>query len=243
MTELKKIRKYLQQRSQKTWFEIRLMNTFDIFLKQALTVAEEWSSYQESGAYRPRNTYCHGDYQYHNILRKGEDWFLINFDGNTGYNDGFYYEGWEGHYELVKLNLRNPAVVDYLLECVKFWVDAFDIDGLRLDVAYSLDHDFMRRLRAFCESIKPGFALIGEVLFGDYNIIVNDQMLHSCTNYECYKGIFSSLNDMNFFEMAISRALSDNPSEKKENIQVIYVPKNEEIKKEKPKRKKEDARS
>ena len=133
-----------------------------------------------------------------------KDWFCINFDGNTGYNDSFYYEGWEGHYELVKLNLRNPAVVDYLLECVKFWVDEFDIDGLRLDVAYSLDHDFMRRLRSFCQSIKPDFALIGEVLFGDYNIIVNDQMLHSCTNYECYKGIFSSLNDMNFFEIGYS---------------------------------------
>lgn len=133
-----------------------------------------------------------------------KDWFYINFDGNTGYNDGFYYEGWEGHYELVKLNLRNPTVVDYLLECVKYWVDEFDIDGLRLDVAYSLDHDFMRHLRSFCESIKPGFALIGEVLFGDYNLIVNDQMLHSCTNYECYKGIFSSLNDMNFFEIGYS---------------------------------------
>jgi len=94
--------------------------------------------------------------------------------------------------------------VDYLLECVKGWVDEFDIDGLRLDVAYSLDHDFMRKLRSFCESIKPGFALIGEVLFGDYNLIVNDQMLHSCTNYECYKGIFSSLNDMNFFEIGYS---------------------------------------
>lgn len=133
-----------------------------------------------------------------------KDWFCINFDGNTGYNDGFYYEGWEGHYELVKLNLRNPAVVDYLLECVKYWIDEFDIDGLRLDVAYSLDHDFMKRLRSFCQSIKPDFALIGEVLFGDYNIIVNDQMLHSCTNYECYKGIFSSLNDMNFFEIGYS---------------------------------------
>lgn len=133
-----------------------------------------------------------------------KDWFCINFDGNTAYDDGFYYEGWEGHYELVKLNLRNPAVVDYLLECVKFWIDEFDIDGLRLDVAYSLDHDFLRRLRSFCQSLKPDFALIGEVLFGDYNLIVNDQMLHSCTNYECYKGIFSSLNDMNFFEIGYS---------------------------------------
>ena len=66
-----------------------------------------------------------------------KDWFHINFDGNSNYNDGFWYEGWEGHFELVKLNLQNPAVADYLLECVKYWVDTFDIDGLRLDVAYS----------------------------------------------------------------------------------------------------------
>ena len=45
-----------------------------------------------------------------------KDWFHINFGGNSGYNDGFWYEGWEGHFELVKLNLQNPAVVDYLLD-------------------------------------------------------------------------------------------------------------------------------
>ena len=133
-----------------------------------------------------------------------KDWFCINFDGNSGYDDGFWYEGWEGHYELVKLNLQNPAVVDYLLECVKMWIEEFGIDGLRLDVAYSLDHNFMKRLRRYCEEIRPGFALIGEVLFGDYNLIVNDEMLHSCTNYECYKGLYSSFNSMNMFEIAHS---------------------------------------
>ena len=133
-----------------------------------------------------------------------KDWFHISFDGNSTYNDGFWYEGWEGHYELVKLNLQNPAVVDYLLSCVKMWIDEFGIDGLRLDVAYCLDHDFIRKLRVYCEELKPGFALIGEVLFGDYNLIVNDEMLHSCTNYECYKGIYSSFNSMNMFEIAHS---------------------------------------
>ena len=101
-----------------------------------------------------------------------KDWFYINFDGDSCYQDGFWYEGWEGHFELVKLNLQNPAVTDYLLDCVRFWIETFDIDGLRLDVAYSLDHNFMRRLRSFCEEQKPGFVLIGEVLFGDYNLIV-----------------------------------------------------------------------
>ena len=133
-----------------------------------------------------------------------KDWFYLNFDGDSTYQDGFWYEGWEGHFELVKLNLQNPAVVDYLLNCVKQWIEVFDIDGLRLDVAYSLDHNFMRKLRSFCQALKPDFALIGEVLFGDYNLIVNDDMLHSCTNYECYKGLFSSLNDMNLFEIAHS---------------------------------------
>lgn len=78
-----------------------------------------------------------------------KNWFHISFDGNSCYDDGFWYEGWEGHYELVKLNLQNSTVTDYLLDCVRGWIEEFDIDGLRLDVAYSLDHNFMRSLPTF----------------------------------------------------------------------------------------------
>ena len=133
-----------------------------------------------------------------------KDWFHISFDGNSNYNDGFWYEGWEGHFELVKLNLRNPAVVDYLLDTVRLWVEWFDIDGLRLDVAYCLDKDFLRRLRQFCDGLKPEFFLVGETLHGDYNQWVGDSLLHSCTNYECYKGLYSSFNSMNLFEIVHS---------------------------------------
>lgn len=133
-----------------------------------------------------------------------KDWFNINFDGNSNYNDGFWYEGWEGYYNLVKLNLRNEQVMAYLFESIKMWVDEFDIDGLRLDVAYCLDHDFMRRLREFSKGLKEDFFLLGEMLHGDYNVIVNDGMLHSATNYECYKGLYSSFNSMNMFEIAHS---------------------------------------
>lgn len=133
-----------------------------------------------------------------------KDWFNLNFDGNSSYNDGFWYEGWEGYYNLVKLNLRNDNVVNYLLDCIKSWVEEFDIDGLRLDVAYLLDHNFIRRLRAFSKDLKEDFFLLGEMLHGDYNTIVNDDMLHSATNYECYKGLYSSFNSMNMFEIAHS---------------------------------------
>ena len=133
-----------------------------------------------------------------------KDWFHINFDGNSNYNDGFWYEGWEGHYELVKLNLKNPAVVQHIFDCIRLWVEEFDIDGLRLDVAYCLDKDFIRQLRAFCNTVKPDFFLVGELLHGDYNQFVGDDMLHSCTNYECYKGLYSSMNSMNLFEITHS---------------------------------------
>ena len=133
-----------------------------------------------------------------------KDWFHINFDGNSNYNDGLWYEGWEGNYDLVKLNLRHEDVINHILDSVRGWVEEFDIDGLRLDVAYCLDHDFVRRLRAFTDGLKPDFYLLGEMLHGDYNQLVNDQMLHSATNYECYKGLFSSFNSMNMFEIVHS---------------------------------------
>lgn len=140
-----------------------------------------------------------------------KDWFYINWSGNSCYNDGFEYEGWEGHFELVKLNLQNPSVVDYLFSAIRMWVEEFGIDGLRLDVAYCLDTEFMKKLRNFCNTIKNDFLLLGEVLFGDYNRIVNSEMLHSCTNYECYKGLYSSFNDMNLFEIdySLNRQFSD----------------------------------
>ena len=131
-------------------------------------------------------------------------WFNINFNGNSHYNDGFYYEGWEGHYDLVKLNLYNPEVKNYLFTVVKTWIDEFDIDGIRLDVAYLLEKNFIRELRKKTDSFKKNFWLMGEMIHGDYNTIVSPEMLHSATNYELYKGLYSGHNDKNYFEIAYS---------------------------------------
>lgn len=133
-----------------------------------------------------------------------KDWFHISFDGNSSYNDGFWYEGWEGHYELVKLNLDNLQVKKYLLDRVGEWINNFGIDGLRLDVAYMLNRQFMRELNSFCMAKKSDFFLAGEMIHGNYKDIVCDGMLQSATNYECYKGIYSSFNSMNMFEIGYS---------------------------------------
>lgn len=133
------------------------------------------------------------------------NWFQnLNFGGRSPKGDPFWYEGWAGHYDLVKLNLQNDEVVNYLLDSVKFWIDEFDIDGLRLDAADCIDLEFFKKLRNVCKSKKPDFWLYGEITHGDYNRWANNELLDSVTNYECYKGIYSSHNDHNYFEIAHS---------------------------------------
>lgn len=94
--ELKKVRKFLQQKGQKTWFEITLGKHFDFFLNQALSITEEWKHYSQiarsedgaaascgaavQGTLSGSVAFCHGDYQYHNILRDNRGWFLVNFE-------------------------------------------------------------------------------------------------------------------------------------------------------------------
>ena len=149
-----------------------------------------------------------GFFAFQDLLKNREnspykDWFTnVNFGWNNNYNDGLSYEGWEGHNELVKLNLRNEEVIRHIFSAVEGWIKEFDIDGLRLDVAYSLDMDFVRRLRQFVDSKKDDFYLLGEMIHGDYNRLLDEQnMLHSVTNYQAYKGMWSSFNDRNLFEI------------------------------------------
>lgn len=150
---------------------------------------------REFGAFRDVREHKLGSYK--------KDWFHVR-EGNSCYNDGFYYEGWEGHYELVKLNLYNPDVKNYLKDVITGWKNEFGIDGLRLDVAYCLDLNFLKELHGHCKWLSEDFFLLGETLHGDYNKWMNPEMLDSVTNYECYKGLFSSFNDMNMFEIAHS---------------------------------------
>ncbi len=142
-----------------------------------------------------------------------KDWFHIDFGGNTDRNDGFWYEAWEGHNELVKLNLSHPDVVRHQFDAIRTWVEQFDIDGLRLDVAYCLPQHYLRRLREFTQTLKPDFVLMGETLHGDYKQWMSGAMCHSVTNYECYKGLWSSFNSMNLFEIAHSLARQFGPED------------------------------
>ena len=130
-------------------------------------------------------------------------WFQnLDFSRSSPYGDPFSYEGWAGHYDLVRLNLAHPDVRAHLFEAVRMWADEFEIDGLRLDAADQLAPDFVTALVRHCRSLKSDFWLMGEIVFGDYRRLVAPAMLDSATNYEIYKSLYSSHNDHNYFELA-----------------------------------------
>jgi glycosidase family protein len=131
-----------------------------------------------------------------------KDWFKnVHFGGNTDYNDGFYYESWDKHGTLANVNHQNAAVREYMLDAVRYWINEFDIDGIRLDAADVLDFTFMSELRGLTDTLKPDFWLMGEVIHGDYTRWMGDNMLHSVTNYWLHKALYSGHNDHNYFEI------------------------------------------
>lgn len=145
------------------------------------------------------------DVRQHGYASSYRDWFAnLNFEQHSPLGDPFNYEGWAGHYDLVKLNLSNEAVRAHLLDAVRFWIEHFDIDGLRLDAADVIAPAFFQVLREYCRNLKSDFWLMGEMVHGDYNRLANPYLLDSTTNYEVFKGLYSSHVDRNYFEIAYS---------------------------------------
>ena len=132
-----------------------------------------------------------------------KDWYCnVNFWGNNSFNDGFSYENWGGYDLLAKLNQHNPAVRDYICDVIRFWVSEFDIDGIRLDAADVMDFNYIKAFRHVANEVKPEFWLMGEVIHGNYSRWVNEETLHSVTNYMLHKALYSSHNEHNYFEVA-----------------------------------------
>lgn len=173
-----------------------------------------------------REFFAFRDLQQNRENSRYRDWYKgVNFGWNSPYNDGFGYEAWRNCFELVNLNLWNREVKDYLFDVIRFWISEFDIDGIRLDCADCLDFDFMKEMRWITTQIKPDFWLMGEVIHGDYARWANQDVLHSVTNYELHKGLYSGHNDHNYFEIAhtIRRQFDENGGIYKGRILYSFV--------------------
>ncbi|MUK00462.1 DUF3459 domain-containing protein [Vibrio cholerae] len=128
-------------------------------------------------------------------------WFTLDWPADAGPGVEPGYRDFEGHHHLVALNHEEPAVADFVVEVMDFWLQR-GADGLRLDAAYAVPSSFWADVTARVRSSHPQSYFVGEYIHGDYAADVSTGGLDSATQYELWKAIWSSLNDANFFELA-----------------------------------------
>lgn len=133
------------------------------------------------------------------VWEKGEqsryfDWFCINklpFEQKyASLHDGRFY-GFAFLDNMPKLNTNNPEVVDYCLTRCKYWVENWNIDGIRFDVGNEVSHSFLKTINAALKSIKPDLFLLGEIWHdsvqwlqgGEYDSIMNYPFFESMHNF------------------------------------------------------------
>ncbi len=73
--------------------------------------------------------------------------------------DGSY---WNGSGCGNELRTENPMVRRFLLESLKYWVEAYNVDGFRFDLMGLYDKETMREIVSSLKGIKPGIFIYGE---------------------------------------------------------------------------------
>ena len=129
--------------------------------------------------------------QWQDVLKHGEnsaykDWFHIQEFPVT--NDKLVnpkelpYHTFAFASYMPKLNTADPEVKDYLLSVATYWIEHFDIDAWRLDVANEVDHQFWRDFRKAVLSKKPDLYILGEVWHTSQPWLNGDEF-HAVMNY------------------------------------------------------------
>lgn len=121
------------------------------------------------------------------------DWFLINrwpfraYGKNSKAGNYYTFAFFDG---MPKLNTNNPKVINYIIKVLTSWINKYDIDGIRLDVAGEISHALCKQIHTKLKAIKPDFYILGE-LWHDSTPWLRGDEFDSVMNYP----FTDSLND------------------------------------------------
>lgn len=108
---------------------------------------------------------------FEDVVEKGEkskykDWFYhLEYPVVRPQNPETYpnYECFGYERMMPKLNTQNLEVENYFCKVCRYWLEEFEIDGWRLDVASEVNDHFWRAFAQTAKSVKKDAILIGEV--------------------------------------------------------------------------------
>ena len=135
--------------------------------------------------------------QWQDVVKHGEDsiykdWFHIKkfpvSSENLWNSRDLSYHAFAFAGYMPKLNTANPEVKAYLLKVATYWIEEFDIDAWRLDVANEIDHQFWRDFRKAVLAKKPDLYILGEIWHSSQPWLNGDEF-HAVMNYPLSESI------------------------------------------------------
>lgn len=130
----------------------------------------------------------------HGEKSRYKDWFMIHEfpveKDKRDTRDGSYFSfAFAGG--MPKLNTNHEEVIDFIKDVCTYWIQEYDIDGIRFDVGNEVSHYFLKELRKHLLAIKSDLYLLGEIwhdstqwLFGDeYDGVMNYPLTSSINDF------------------------------------------------------------
>ena len=132
------------------------------------------------------------------------DWYTKNSAGQIIHPQG---TDWT---DVADLNYSNQAMRAEMIASMKYWVDTFDIDGFRCDVAGAVPNDFWNSATATLTAIKPLW-MLAESNPGEVTIGQNFTSAYNWTLKDVFNGMGRGTTDNFNISSEISRIASDYP--------------------------------
>ena len=130
----------------------------------------------------------------------GEGRDRFRFDDAAGGEGGPGYATFEGRESLAALNHDSAEVRDLAVRVLTHWLDR-GASAWRLDAAYGINPAFWASVLPAVRERHPDAWFMGEVIHGDYTGFVEASTVDTVAQYELWKAIWSSLADVNFYEL------------------------------------------
>ena len=87
------------------------------------------------------------------LMTTNPEWYRKSRKGT------FQSTRWRDYDDIIELDYSSPDLREYMTEALKFWVQKYNIDGYRCDIASFVPIDFWENVRMELDAIKPVFML------------------------------------------------------------------------------------
>ncbi len=89
----------------------------------------------------------------HVLVNKHPEWYARDWKGD------FRPSQWWDWSDIIELDYNHAGLRKYMTDAMKYWIQEFDLDGFRADIAGFVPLDFWELARKELEQIKPVFML------------------------------------------------------------------------------------